>query len=59
MQILILISINSYNLIIEMQSNIAGGSTLPSLVHQCMHNQMHSNITRGNTLPSLVHQVKQ
>ena len=59
MQISILIFINSYNLIIEMHSNIAGGSTLPSLVHQCMHNQMHSNITRGNTLPSLVHQVKQ
>ena len=32
------------------------GKTLPSLAHQCMHNQMHSNIARGNTSPSLVHQ---
>ena len=50
MQISILIFINSYNLIIEMHSNIARGSILPSLVHQCMHNQMHSTIARGNTL---------
>jgi len=36
---------------IEMHSNIARGKTLPSLVHQCMHNQMNSNMARGKPLP--------